>query len=302
MRPNWRAPLSSTRSPNAARLRPRRIVIAASAPRWRRKQRLPAPRRAPLRRRTHRPGRRRPRRADGACARAVSHRRRSALRHRHAVAPAAPARAKRRAAAVAPPVVIAPSLDGGYYLVGVRGPMPEIFRAIAWSRSNVLSETVARLRRAGTALRARPGMVRRRSLERRRAARRASRPTARADEEAWRLHERAPARRPQAVRAASSVSRDRESLAAAWTVPRGPLEYQRCARITGENCLVHRRPPSRRRVRSRAGWSTSVWRRASTSWGRYARSIDGATRSRTSLNFSCSSRPAQACSAAWSDA
>jgi hypothetical protein len=48
------------------------------------------------------------------------------------------------------PVVIAPSLDGGYYLVGVRGPMPEIFRAIAWGRSNVLSETVARLRRAGT--------------------------------------------------------------------------------------------------------------------------------------------------------
>lgn len=47
-------------------------------------------------------------------------------------------------------VVIAPSLDGGYYLVGVRGPMPEIFRAIAWGRSNVLSETVARLRRGGT--------------------------------------------------------------------------------------------------------------------------------------------------------
>jgi rSAM/selenodomain-associated transferase 1 len=48
------------------------------------------------------------------------------------------------------PVVIAPSLDGGYYLVGVRGPMPEIFRAIAWGRSNVLGETVARLRRGGT--------------------------------------------------------------------------------------------------------------------------------------------------------
>jgi uncharacterized protein len=48
------------------------------------------------------------------------------------------------------PVVIAPSLDGGYYLVGVRGPMPDIFRAIAWGRSNVLRETVARLRRART--------------------------------------------------------------------------------------------------------------------------------------------------------
>jgi rSAM/selenodomain-associated transferase 1 len=48
------------------------------------------------------------------------------------------------------PVVIAPSLDGGYYLVGVRGTMPDIFRAVAWGRSNVLSESVARLRRSGT--------------------------------------------------------------------------------------------------------------------------------------------------------
>jgi len=55
------------------------------------------------------------------------------------------------------PVVIAPSLDGGYYLVGVRGPMPEIFRAIAWGRSNVLRETVARLRRGGTRYALGPG-------------------------------------------------------------------------------------------------------------------------------------------------
>lgn len=48
------------------------------------------------------------------------------------------------------PVVIAPSLDGGYYLIGVRGPMPEIFRAIAWGRSDVLRKTIARLERAGT--------------------------------------------------------------------------------------------------------------------------------------------------------
>ena len=32
----------------------------------------------------------------------------------------------------------------------MRGPTPEIFRAIAWGRSNVLSEAVARLRRSGT--------------------------------------------------------------------------------------------------------------------------------------------------------
>ncbi|MGZ6211772.1 MAG: TIGR04282 family arsenosugar biosynthesis glycosyltransferase [Candidatus Binataceae bacterium] len=48
------------------------------------------------------------------------------------------------------PVVIAPSLDGGYYLVGVRGPMPEIFGSIAWGRSGVLSQTIARLRRRRT--------------------------------------------------------------------------------------------------------------------------------------------------------
>ncbi len=48
------------------------------------------------------------------------------------------------------PVVLGPSLDGGYYLVGVRGPQPEIFRAIAWGRSNVLRETLSRLRRGGT--------------------------------------------------------------------------------------------------------------------------------------------------------
>src|SRR5512146_1730546 len=47
------------------------------------------------------------------------------------------------------PVVIAPSLDGGYYLVGVRGPIPEIFRGISWGRSDVLSQTVARLKRDG---------------------------------------------------------------------------------------------------------------------------------------------------------
>lgn len=45
------------------------------------------------------------------------------------------------------PVVIGPSLDGGYYLVGVRGPMPDIFRAIRWGRAGVLGETIARLER-----------------------------------------------------------------------------------------------------------------------------------------------------------
>jgi len=48
------------------------------------------------------------------------------------------------------PVVIAPSLDGGYYLVGVRGPRPDIFRAIRWGRKSVLHQTLARLRRGRT--------------------------------------------------------------------------------------------------------------------------------------------------------
>ena len=44
-------------------------------------------------------------------------------------------------------VVIAPSLDGGYYLIGVRGIVPDIFRGIAWGRASVLDETLARMRR-----------------------------------------------------------------------------------------------------------------------------------------------------------
>ena len=45
-------------------------------------------------------------------------------------------------------VVIAPSFDGGYYAVGVRGEMPPIFSGIRWGRGGVLESTLARLRRA----------------------------------------------------------------------------------------------------------------------------------------------------------
>jgi len=45
-------------------------------------------------------------------------------------------------------VVIAPSLDGGYYAVGVRGAMPPIFTAIRWGAGNVLDATIRRLNRA----------------------------------------------------------------------------------------------------------------------------------------------------------
>jgi len=46
-------------------------------------------------------------------------------------------------------VVIAPSLDGGYYAVGVRGEMPPIFTAIRWGSGGVLDATIRRLKRAG---------------------------------------------------------------------------------------------------------------------------------------------------------
>ena len=45
-------------------------------------------------------------------------------------------------------IVIAPSLDGGYYAVGVRGAMPPIFSAIRWGSRNVFNSTIARLEHA----------------------------------------------------------------------------------------------------------------------------------------------------------
>jgi uncharacterized protein len=46
-------------------------------------------------------------------------------------------------------VVLGPSLDGGYYLVGIRGAVPDMFRGIRWGGSQVFDQTVARLRRIG---------------------------------------------------------------------------------------------------------------------------------------------------------
>ena len=51
----------------------------------------------------------------------------------------------------AAPVVLAPSLDGGYYLLGARGPLPDIFDGIAWGTTGVLRATIQRLRRSATA-------------------------------------------------------------------------------------------------------------------------------------------------------
>ena len=46
-------------------------------------------------------------------------------------------------------MVLGPSLDGGYYLVGARGALPDIFRGIRWGRPDVLAATLGRLKRDG---------------------------------------------------------------------------------------------------------------------------------------------------------
>ncbi|MEW5929993.1 MAG: TIGR04282 family arsenosugar biosynthesis glycosyltransferase [Gemmatimonadota bacterium] len=45
--------------------------------------------------------------------------------------------------------VLGPARDGGYWLLGLRRPVPEVFRGIAWSTDGVLAATLERLRAAG---------------------------------------------------------------------------------------------------------------------------------------------------------
>lgn len=42
-------------------------------------------------------------------------------------------------------VVIGPATDGGYYLLGLKEPTPELFTDMAWSKAGVFSETLSRL-------------------------------------------------------------------------------------------------------------------------------------------------------------
>jgi rSAM/selenodomain-associated transferase 2/rSAM/selenodomain-associated transferase 1 len=42
--------------------------------------------------------------------------------------------------------VIGPALDGGYYLIGLRRPLPALFRGIAWGGADVLAQTLASAR------------------------------------------------------------------------------------------------------------------------------------------------------------
>ncbi|MGH8568365.1 MAG: TIGR04282 family arsenosugar biosynthesis glycosyltransferase [Gammaproteobacteria bacterium] len=46
-------------------------------------------------------------------------------------------------------LVIGPARDGGYYLIGLRGPAPQLFRGISWSTATVLQQTLTRARRVG---------------------------------------------------------------------------------------------------------------------------------------------------------
>ncbi len=46
-------------------------------------------------------------------------------------------------------VVLGPSRDGGYYLIGMNRPTPALFANMTWSHGAVLTETAARLRRLG---------------------------------------------------------------------------------------------------------------------------------------------------------
>ncbi len=46
-------------------------------------------------------------------------------------------------------LVLGPAMDGGYYLVGLNAPRPELFRDIAWSTPQVLTDTLKLARSLG---------------------------------------------------------------------------------------------------------------------------------------------------------
>ena len=41
-------------------------------------------------------------------------------------------------------MVLGPSRDGGYYLMGLKAPHPELFQGITWSTGAVLADTLSR--------------------------------------------------------------------------------------------------------------------------------------------------------------
>lgn len=46
-------------------------------------------------------------------------------------------------------IVIGPAMDGGYYLIGMHSPHPEVFRNIIWSTGTVLRETLDIIKKRG---------------------------------------------------------------------------------------------------------------------------------------------------------
>ena len=46
-------------------------------------------------------------------------------------------------------VVVGPATDGGYWLIGLRAPQPELFRGVAWSSDQVLAQTLQRAKQLG---------------------------------------------------------------------------------------------------------------------------------------------------------
>ncbi|MBI3317783.1 MAG: TIGR04283 family arsenosugar biosynthesis glycosyltransferase [Candidatus Omnitrophica bacterium] len=54
------------------------------------------------------------------------------------------------------PLVLGPAEDGGYYLVGLNRPHPELFQGIPWSTPSVLEATLAAARAAGLSFRLLP--------------------------------------------------------------------------------------------------------------------------------------------------
>jgi rSAM/selenodomain-associated transferase 1 len=66
------------------------------------------------------------------------------------------AEAARALAAAETDVVVGPTDDGGYYLIGVRARRPELFAAMPWSTPDVLPTTLSRARSLGLEVRLLP--------------------------------------------------------------------------------------------------------------------------------------------------
>ncbi|HEY6808301.1 MAG TPA: TIGR04282 family arsenosugar biosynthesis glycosyltransferase [Gemmatimonadales bacterium] len=49
-------------------------------------------------------------------------------------------------------LILGPAVDGGYYLIGLREPQPDLFAGIPWATTAVLAQTRARAQRLGLGL------------------------------------------------------------------------------------------------------------------------------------------------------